>query len=326
LEAQFPETATTQPELLAHHYTAAGLSAQALPYWQRAGQHALQRSAYVEALSHLTKGLEVLQTMPESPERTQHELALHLPLGAVLMATKGYAAPEVEHVYARALVLSRQVSATPQLWPTLRGLHRFYLVRAQHQTARSLGAQCLQIAQQTHDPIILLEARLALGESMFYLGELAAARGELEAGLTRCTPATQALPAFRVVQHPEVAYRFHLALVLWLLGYPAQAATHGHALVPLAQTLAHPLSLAYALAATAVWHHLCRDVHGVHAMGEAAHTLAAAQEFPLFAAEGMLLHGWARTVQGQWDAGLAQMAQGLQAWQRTGARLLHPYF
>ena len=253
VEAQFAETAERQPELLAHHYTAAGLSAQALPYWQRAGQHALQRSAYVEALSHLTHGLEVLRTLPESPERTQHELALHLPLGAVLMATKGYAAPEVEQVYARSLALSRQVRVTPQLWPTLRGLHRFYLVRAQHQTARSLGAQSLQLAQQTHDPVLLVEAQLALGESLFYLGELAAARGELEAGLTHCTPATQALPALRVVQHPEVAYRCHLAYVLSLLGYPAQASTYGHALVPLARTLAHPLSLAYALAATAVW-------------------------------------------------------------------------
>jgi predicted ATPase/class 3 adenylate cyclase len=326
VEAQGAETVERQPELLAHHYTAAGLSAQALPYWQRAGQHALQRSAYVEALSHLTHGLEVLQALPESPERTQHELALQLPLGAVLMATKGYAAPEVEHVYARALALSRQVRATPQMWPTLRGLHRFYLVRAQHQTARSLGEQCLQLAQQMHDPVVRLEAQLALGESLFYLGELAAARGQLEAGLTHCTPATQALPAFRAVQHPEVAYRFHLGLVLWLLGYPAQAATYGQALLPLARTLAHPLSLAYALAATAVWQHLGRDVHGVHDMGEAAHTFAAAQAFPLFAAEGALLHGWARTELGQWEAGLAQMAQGLRAWQQTGARLLQPYF
>jgi predicted ATPase len=122
VEAQFAEIVERQPELLAHHYTEAGLSAQALPYWQCAGQHALQHSAYVEALSHLMKGLEVLQTLPESPERTQHELRLHLPLGAALMATKGYAAPEVEHVYARARALCQQVGETPQRFRVLRGL------------------------------------------------------------------------------------------------------------------------------------------------------------------------------------------------------------
>src|SRR5262245_29141108 len=94
LEAQFPEIVTTQPELLAHHYTEAGLCAQALPYWQRAGQHAIERSAYLEAIAHLTKGLEVLATLPDTPERTRHELDVQLALGPALMISKGWAAPE----------------------------------------------------------------------------------------------------------------------------------------------------------------------------------------------------------------------------------------
>jgi class 3 adenylate cyclase len=101
LEAQFPETAETQPELLAHHYTEAGLMAQAVGYWQRAGQHALQRSANLEAVHHLTTGRALLATLPETPARAQQELDLQLALGAALMATKGPAAPEVEQTYAR---------------------------------------------------------------------------------------------------------------------------------------------------------------------------------------------------------------------------------
>ena len=81
LEARFPEIGETQPELLAHHYTEAGLMAQAIPYWQRAGQRAIERSANVEAISHLTKGLELLTTLPDTPERTQQELALQIALG-----------------------------------------------------------------------------------------------------------------------------------------------------------------------------------------------------------------------------------------------------
>ena len=122
LEERFPETKETQPELLAHHYTEAGLIAQAIPYWQKAGQRATQRSANMEAIAHLTKGLELLKTLPDTPERTQQELTLQLALGAPLMATKGYAAPEVDRAYTRARELCQQMGETPQLFPVLWGL------------------------------------------------------------------------------------------------------------------------------------------------------------------------------------------------------------
>src|SRR5262249_42388679 len=102
LEERFPETKETQPELLAHHYTEAALIAQAIPYWQKAGWRAIQRSANTEGISHLTRGLELLKTLPDTPEHTQQELALQTTLGPVLIATKGYAAPEVEKTYTRA--------------------------------------------------------------------------------------------------------------------------------------------------------------------------------------------------------------------------------
>ena len=84
LEAQFPDLAETQPELVAYHYTEAGLAEQAIPYWQRAGERATARSAYVEAIGHLTAGLAVLEALPDTPERTQQALALHLALGPPL--------------------------------------------------------------------------------------------------------------------------------------------------------------------------------------------------------------------------------------------------
>jgi len=121
LEARFPETAATQPELVAHHYTEAGLTEQAVPYWQRAGQQALQHSANLEAVRHLTKGLELLATLPEPPARAQQELALQIALGPALSSTRGQAALEVEQTYARARVLCQQVGDTPQLFPTLWG-------------------------------------------------------------------------------------------------------------------------------------------------------------------------------------------------------------
>src|SRR5262249_44236171 len=115
LEEKFPQTKETQPELLAHHYTEAGLIEQAIPYWQQAGERATQRSAYVEAISHLTRGLELLKTLPDAPEHAQQELTLQVTLGAPLIAIKGYTAPEVEKAYTRALELCRCLGETPQL-------------------------------------------------------------------------------------------------------------------------------------------------------------------------------------------------------------------
>jgi predicted ATPase len=165
LEARFPELCETQPELLAHHYTEAGLAAQASPYWQRAGQHAIERSAHVEAISHLTKGLELLMTLPDTAERTQQELTLQTALGGPLLTTKGFAAPEVERVYARAGELCQQVGKTPQCFPVLWGLWLFYEVRGSIQTARELAEQLLALAQRQQDPAPLLHAHRAMGQT-----------------------------------------------------------------------------------------------------------------------------------------------------------------
>src|SRR5262249_43033120 len=109
LVEQFPDLATTQPEVLAQHYTEAGLVAQAVAYWQRAGQHASDRSAHLEAISHVTRGITLLTTLPETPEHLQQALSLHLAMGAALLVTKGHAAPEVERAYTQAHALCQRV-------------------------------------------------------------------------------------------------------------------------------------------------------------------------------------------------------------------------
>jgi predicted ATPase len=131
LEAQFPETAEAQPELLAQHYTEAGLTEQAVPYWQQAGQRAIERSAYVEAIAHLRQGLALLQTFPEAPERTQREVDMYIALGASLTATKGAGAPETGQTYTHALSLCQHLDDPQQLFPVLRGLWQYYNVRAE---------------------------------------------------------------------------------------------------------------------------------------------------------------------------------------------------
>lgn len=161
----------TQPELVAQHYTAAGCVAQAIPYLQRAGAHASERSAHLEAITHLTQGLELLQTLPATPERHQHELAFHIALGASLLATKGQAAPEVQQTYARARQLCHHVEDPQQLFSVLRGLWNYYQVRGELQTARTLSTHLLTLAQQVHDAGMLPAAHRAVGSTLSYMGD-----------------------------------------------------------------------------------------------------------------------------------------------------------
>ena len=112
-------------------------------YWQRAGQHASDRSAYLEAISHFTTGIELLKTLPETPEHTQQALTLYIALGAALQMTKGQAAPEVEHAYTQARALCQQVGETPQLVPVLFGSVAVLSVHGHSCTRReSSGKRC----------------------------------------------------------------------------------------------------------------------------------------------------------------------------------------
>ncbi len=148
LEEQFSRTAEHQPELLAYHFTEAGRHPEAVPYWHEAGQKAIQRSAHAEAVSHLLKGLELLQTLPENSERNQQELALLVTLGSTLMAIRGLTALEVIDTYDRARELCQQIEDASQLFPVLFGLWRLHLVRGDLQRALNIAQQLLDFAQQ----------------------------------------------------------------------------------------------------------------------------------------------------------------------------------
>jgi predicted ATPase/class 3 adenylate cyclase len=326
LADRFPEMVETQPELLAHHYTEAGLKELAIPSWQQAGQRAIERSANVEAISHLTKGLELLETLPDTPERARQELALQLALSNSLMATRGYAAPEVEQAYTRALELCQQVGETSQLFPVLVGLWRFYLTRAEYKTARELGEQCLSLAQHMHNTVRLLGAHQSLGVTLFYLGEFAQSRAHLEQAIALYDPQKRQFHASRSGQDPGVACLSHAAWTMWALGYPDQALKRSQEALALAQELSHPLSLAQALIAALRLHQYSREEQATQGRAEALITLSTEQGFAFTLAWGTMMRGWAVAEQGQWEEGIAQMRQGLAAHRATGAEANRPYY
>src|SRR5207237_6643153 len=139
------------------------------------GQQASERSANLEAISHVTTGIELLTTLPDTPARTQHAVTLYIALGAALQMAKGLAAPEVEHAYTQAHALCQQVGETSQLVPVLFGLYRYYSGRAQLHTLREIGEGLLRLAQPANDPALAVVAHYALGTTWLWLGALPAA-------------------------------------------------------------------------------------------------------------------------------------------------------
>jgi predicted ATPase len=326
LEAQFPETVETQPELVAHHYTEAGLAEHAIPYWQRAGQRTNERSAHVEAIGHLTKGLEVLQTLPDNAERAQQELDLQIALGQALLATKGQAAPDVGHTYNRARELCQQVGEASQLFRVLYGVYHFHLVRAELQTARELSEELLTLAQHIQNPVYLLGAHFLLGGSLLLLGEYTAAREHMEQSLTLYDPQQHHAHTALFGWDLGIFCQAWLPHVLWHLGYPDQALAMSHEGLAQAQRLSHPFTLAAVLDYGAMFHQFRREPCAVHEQTEAAIALCTEQRFAYYLAWGTTMQGWAHVAQGQDTEGLAQMRHGLAALRATGASLRLPYY
>ena len=326
LEEQFPETVETQPELLAHHYTEAGLSEPAIVYWQLAGENAIQRSANMEAIVHLTRGLDLITTLPDTAMRTEQELALHIALGAPLIAIKGYVAPEVQHAHTRAWHLCQQIGDTPQLFSVLCGLQLFYSVSADFHTAYEAGEQLLSLAQRQQEPPLLVTAHYALGTNLFWLGEFPSALAQLEQGIAFYNPRQQHSFAFRSGQDHGVICLTRAAMALGSLGYADQARTRIYEALALARQMQHPYSLALALHWAMLVEYQFREGQAVRERAQAAMILSTEHGFASILPVAAVMHGWALVQQGEHEAGLEQMCGGLKIWQTTGAKLLQAFF
>ena len=265
-----------------------------------------------------------LKTLPRTPERNQQELTLQLALGVPLTATKGYAAAEVGKVYTRARELARQMGESSQLFPVLFGLWRFYLQRAELQTARELAEQCLSLAERVNDPARRLRAHNTLAVTLFYLGEFVAAQSHLDQGLALYDPTRPR--SLASVQDPVVSCLAYAAWNLWHLGYPDQALKRSQEALTLAQELAHPYSSAMIFFFAAELHYLRREVEAVQKRAAAAIALSVDHAFPFWLSQGTSLQGWAVAERGQRKEGIAQMRQGLSLYQATGSALGRPYW
>jgi predicted ATPase/DNA-binding winged helix-turn-helix (wHTH) protein len=288
-------------------------------------QSPLHRCAHVEAISHLTRGLELLTTVPETPKRLQHEIDLLVPLGAAWAQARGWSAPEVGQAYARARALCERLGEPPQLPVVLLRQFMWCVPRAEWQTAHALGEHLHTLAQRQSNPVFLLSAHIMLGVSLVFRGEVAAAHAHFAQGSTLYVPAYHRAPMAHHGIDLGVHARCYAALSLWLLGAPEQALAQMHEARTLAQELAHPYSLAFALSFVTFLHQWRRDIPATLTWAEAVLALSAEHGFGQYFSYGRLLHGWALMARGQGNEGLDQMGQGLTAYQATATSWL-PYF
>ena len=326
-KSDFSDIVEGQPEFVAQHFTEAGLTERAVAYWQRAGEHAVARSANLEAIAHFGRGIEVLKNLPENQARDERELMLRLASINPVWASRGFGSAEAERAAASALELSRRSGIdTPAHFWALIGMVHFCVVRGNLPLGRELGEEMLSVAERLEDSEPLAYARFLFGNTLFWFGELAAARTHLERAIDLYDPGRGREAAFRLgFNCGSNSYNF-LGRVLWHLGYPGQALRCSRQAVAIADEIAHPLSQAVALSWTAALHQLRREVGRALEVAEADLALTTEQIIPFFAAHAMVLSGWALSGRGQFDEGIARLHEGVDAYQATGAIIETPHW
>jgi predicted ATPase len=309
--------------LLAHHYTEAGMCEEAIVFWQRAAQRAIKGSGNLEAIAYVERGLELLDGVQDERARAKYELDLQVTLGMPLIATRGYAAGEVEQSYARARALSLRVGDTPQLPNILWGLWVYYLTGGPLRSALEMADQYAELAA-THpgDSSIEIETYQLKGIPLFYSGRLEEALPHLSRGSETYD---RDLHHANVFAHggadTGVALTTHEALALWALGRPDEASERMEAAMTCARGLSHPFSLAFAHHYRAWLHKLRRDEQAALDDATAAHAICEEFGFPFWGLSSAVIRGTTLVHLGQGDEGIAEARESLAAYEATGALL-----
>jgi predicted ATPase len=320
-----PETARTQPELIAHHFTEAGMVDPAIDYWRRAGDLAIARSANAEAVHHFAAALDLIATIGDKSKREARELELCVKLGPALMIVKGTASPEVHAIYTRAAAL-RTGEDSPERYKSLWGLYYYTMTSGRLREASDYARELLELAKRLGADDLVLEGYHARWTTLHWCGDLTAADAECREGISRYDPTRHHALAFAFSGHdPGICAHGIRAINSLLLGFPRQAIKRGAESMTLARSLAHPYSLALAM-----WHYSI--VLQIARQGELCRSLATElvelsreHNFPMMVGNGMFFTGWASAEAGDVENGIALMEQALGLLTSAGRRVTRPY-
>jgi tetratricopeptide (TPR) repeat protein len=329
LEADFPGEVAAEPELLAHHLTEARLVEKAVRWWLRAGERATERSANLEAIAHLKRGLQILERLPENQARDEQELLLQAALIVPFLANEGWASAAVERVASRAVELGGRIAADSpaQLQAVLARnyLAAVHMHRGEPRTGLAIAEAAFGLAEGLGDRLFLGQMHFRLGELGVHLGDLAGARRHFEKGLALYDPERDRAQAARLGYDVCIACHLFLAFVRWKQGFPDDGLRHAEEAIAAVRAAAHPSSEAFALSLVAYVHQLRGEVTLCQRLAEAALALASEQMLPFYATHASVLCGWALVRAGQLGEGLRRLSAGIDASRAMGARMLTLY-
>jgi class 3 adenylate cyclase/tetratricopeptide (TPR) repeat protein len=319
LETNFADLVERHPELLAHHLTAAADAERAAHQWLKAGQHAAERSAYLEAIAHLERGLGLLHSLPESPDRDGCEIDLQLALAGCLLTAKGAAAAKPPCV--RALDLAESSGSQQQRFDALYGVWQSTNMSGGSAAASPLSARLLSMTEREGGDGLRLQAHHSAWATLAFAGDPAKTREHTDAGRLLYDPEKHASHRFLYGGHDPGACALLLgAWAEWLLGYPEKALASSAESVSMSERIVHPFTLSLALTFRAVLHLNRREPEQALSLAEAVEALTAEQRLSLPLEPGVV-HGAALVGQGASDEAIARIREGVT----KSARLGRPY-
>jgi tetratricopeptide (TPR) repeat protein len=312
---------------LAHHFSRSGNQVKAVEYLHLAGTQAMARGALPQAIRDFESALGLITAFPRGPERDALELQLLNPLGTTYIAVRGYAAPEVGPVFARARELCEKIGQPTQLFAVAWGNFAWHVVRGEMGLAMDLAREAIGLAERFDDPGIWMEALFLLGVTLFYRGDFIGALSQYEKALSRYDDRERTrLWASRVGEDAGITHRCYLSLALWQLGYPEQALRANQEMRKLASSIEHPFSLAYAQHHTSWLYHQLGLPAETKASSEEGIQTATEQGFAMFHATGTLYKAAGVLLEGRPNEALPPLTRGLEAYRATGAGLALPYY
>ena len=325
IEQRFPTVKVTEPELLAHHLTAAGLAEAAFPLWQAAGELALKRLALTEAVAHLNRGLELVATLPWSSERDASELGLRTRLGTAWMMLKGWAAPEVTTSLQPALALAKSLGRHDELTPILLRLTLNVLSQGRVAEALPWTEEMLDLAKATGDADLLITAHARACTDYCFAGEFIKSAEHADKVLDLYDPERHPHHADILYQHPKTIAGIWGSISTWILGYPDRALRLNSEKEAHARRRRHPFVLGFALT-TGAHEFDCRRTHeDLRELAEECERLGRENGLPvMWAIWAPRLYGLALIREGKPAEGIVPLKASITAWEATGGKSRSP--
>jgi predicted ATPase/class 3 adenylate cyclase len=318
LSTKFIDVAEGAPEIVAYHYTQAREIKLAIQFWLKAGQQASKRSAFMEAITHFHTALKLLDDLPEDKERFELELQIQQSLANASIAARGFGAEETMLALNRALKLCANLGDSPQVFPVLNGLVGVHLLRGEFQQARTVAQDLLALAGRRNDTTALLMGHRVLGMALFVLGQLDAAKRELQSAMKLYDPAQHAPLALVFSQDFKATAQAYLGLTTVLLGDSEAGLAHSQAAVAYAEELRHRHSICYVHSFLAGAYLVAGNPQAAYSIAERNIANSNEYGFPEWSAGSLMLQGWARMDLGEIESGLIDIKTSIDRLRATG--------